>query len=472
MRILRGAGQSAASLQRKLERRGYTADAAGDAVRRCAASGYVNDAAMAASVAARHRRAGHGRARVAADLRAKGVAAELISEALDGQNDTEEAAALAVAQQLWERTGRRGASRSAGAHARRRRAAAPRLLVVAGRPGAARIDLTVRLARMEYTHLGRSGLSVSRLCLGTMNFGPETDEATSHQIMDAALDAGLNFFDTANVYGWKKGEGITEQIVGRWFAQGGGRREKVVIATKLYGSMSDWPNDTFLSARNIRECLRRLAPAPADRSHRPLSDAPRRPEHAVRRDLGGDGGAGAAGQGALRRLVELRGLDDRAGAGGGASPPLPRPRQRAVPVQPRRAPRRGGGDTGGAALRRRHHRVEPADARPARRHPRQAARHRPVGVGRRRRSLLAKHRDKIERYEAFCATARRASRRPSGSPGCSGSRASPDRSSGRGPSSSSRATCTRSTCTSTTRRSRQLDAIFPGPGPAPEVWAW
>jgi aryl-alcohol dehydrogenase-like predicted oxidoreductase len=80
--------------------------------------------------------------------------------------------------------------------------------------------------------------------------------------MDAALDAGINFFDSANVYGWKKGEGITEQIVGRWFAQGGGRREKTVIATKLYGSMSDWPNDTFLSARNIRracdESLRRL----------------------------------------------------------------------------------------------------------------------------------------------------------------------------------------------------------------------
>jgi aryl-alcohol dehydrogenase-like predicted oxidoreductase len=115
---------------------------------------------------------------------------------------------------------------------------------------------------MKYTHLGRSGLTVSRLCLGTMNFGPETDEPTSHAIMDSALDAGINFFDTANVYGWKKGEGITEQIVGRWFAQGGGRRDKVVIATKLYGSMSDWPNDTFLSARNIRRAcegsLRRL----------------------------------------------------------------------------------------------------------------------------------------------------------------------------------------------------------------------
>jgi NDP-hexose 2,3-enoyl reductase len=115
---------------------------------------------------------------------------------------------------------------------------------------------------MEYTHLGRSGLSVSRLCLGTMNFGPQTDEVTSHQIMDSALDAGLNFFDTANTYGGKRGEGQTEQIVGRWFAQRGGRREKVVIATKLYGSMSDWPNDSLLSARNIRNAceasLRRL----------------------------------------------------------------------------------------------------------------------------------------------------------------------------------------------------------------------
>jgi aryl-alcohol dehydrogenase-like predicted oxidoreductase len=105
---------------------------------------------------------------------------------------------------------------------------------------------------MEYTHLGRSGLSVSRLVLGTMNFGPQTEEPDAHRIMDRAIEHGINFFDTANVYGWKQGEGITEQIIGRWFAQGGGRREKVVIATKLYGSMSEWPNDTFLSARNIR----------------------------------------------------------------------------------------------------------------------------------------------------------------------------------------------------------------------------
>jgi aryl-alcohol dehydrogenase-like predicted oxidoreductase len=115
---------------------------------------------------------------------------------------------------------------------------------------------------MEYTHLGRSGLSVSRLVLGTMNFGPETSEEDSHAIMDGAHEHGINFFDTANVYGWAKGEGITENIIGRWFAGGGGRREKTVLATKLYGSMSDWPNDTFLSALNIRracdESLRRM----------------------------------------------------------------------------------------------------------------------------------------------------------------------------------------------------------------------
>lgn len=104
---------------------------------------------------------------------------------------------------------------------------------------------------MEYTKLGRSGLSVSRLCLGTMNFGPETSEADSHAIMDRAHEHGINFFDTANVYGWRKGEGITEQIIGRWFGSGGGPR--------------------------------------------PLPDAPRGPHHAVGGDLGSDVRAAAAG---------------------------------------------------------------------------------------------------------------------------------------------------------------------------------
>jgi aryl-alcohol dehydrogenase-like predicted oxidoreductase len=115
---------------------------------------------------------------------------------------------------------------------------------------------------VEHTHLGRTGLLVSRLCLGTMNFGPETSEDDSHTIMDRALDEEINFFDTANVYGWKKGEGVTENILGRWFAKGGGRRDKVVLATKLYGTMGDWPNQTKLSALNIRRAceasLRRM----------------------------------------------------------------------------------------------------------------------------------------------------------------------------------------------------------------------
>jgi aryl-alcohol dehydrogenase-like predicted oxidoreductase len=105
---------------------------------------------------------------------------------------------------------------------------------------------------MQFTHLGRTGLTVSRICLGTMNFGPETDEPTSFSIMDSALEAGINFFDSANVYGRSKGRGATEEIVGRWLAQGSGRREKVVMATKLYGDMGDWPNDGKLSALNIR----------------------------------------------------------------------------------------------------------------------------------------------------------------------------------------------------------------------------
>ena len=106
---------------------------------------------------------------------------------------------------------------------------------------------------MEYTQLGRTGLNVSRLCLGTMNFGPQTTEADSFAIMDKALELGINFFDTANVYGWKLGEGVTEHIVGRWFEQGGGRREKTVLATKVYGRMGEWPNQQRLSALHIRQ---------------------------------------------------------------------------------------------------------------------------------------------------------------------------------------------------------------------------
>ena len=86
---------------------------------------------------------------------------------------------------------------------------------------------------MDYRSLGRTGLKVSQLCLGTMNFGPETDEETSFEIMDKSLELGINFFDTANVYGWKMGEGVTEKILGRWFAQGGGRRSRLITSARL-----------------------------------------------------------------------------------------------------------------------------------------------------------------------------------------------------------------------------------------------
>jgi aryl-alcohol dehydrogenase-like predicted oxidoreductase len=114
---------------------------------------------------------------------------------------------------------------------------------------------------MQYTHLGRTGLQVSRLCLGTMNFGPETSEAESFRIMDRALEQGINFFDTANVYGRKLGQGVTESIIGRWL-EGGGRREHIVLATKVYGKTGEGVNDAKLSAYHIRraceDSLRRL----------------------------------------------------------------------------------------------------------------------------------------------------------------------------------------------------------------------
>ncbi len=113
--------------------------------------------------------------------------------------------------------------------------------------------------RVEFTYLGRTGMRVSRLCLGTMNFGPETEEKDAFRIMDAALDAGINFFDTANVYGGAGNRGRTEEIIGRWFAQGGGRRERVVLATKVYNIMEDpydGPNEMRgLSAYKIRRHL-------------------------------------------------------------------------------------------------------------------------------------------------------------------------------------------------------------------------
>ncbi|MEH1029993.1 aldo/keto reductase [Micromonospora profundi] len=120
---------------------------------------------------------------------------------------------------------------------------------------------------MTYGHLGRSGLLVSRIGLGTMNFGYLVDEPSSFAVMDAAIDAGITFFDTADVYGgpqspdMKQGYGVSEQIVGRWL-QRSGRRDDIVLATKVYQPMGLGPNDRRLSAYHIRRAceasLRRL----------------------------------------------------------------------------------------------------------------------------------------------------------------------------------------------------------------------
>src|SRR5947209_14716955 len=101
---------------------------------------------------------------------------------------------------------------------------------------------------MTYAHLGRSGLLVSRIALGTMNFGYTVDEPSSFAVMDAAIDAGINFFDTADVYGgpqspdMKKGYGIAEETVGRWLERSG-HRDDIVLATKVYQPM-DWARTT------------------------------------------------------------------------------------------------------------------------------------------------------------------------------------------------------------------------------------
>src|SRR5579883_3048455 len=136
---------------------------------------------------------------------------------------------------------------------------------------------------MEYTHLGRSGLKVSKLCLGTMNFGPHTSEADAFRIMDRALDLGINFFDTANVYARPLPRGTTETIIGKWLAQGGGRREKIVLATKLYGEMDPWPNNSRFSALNIR----RACEASLKRLHRSIPDASYRPQDFLGGDMAG-----------------------------------------------------------------------------------------------------------------------------------------------------------------------------------------
>jgi len=118
---------------------------------------------------------------------------------------------------------------------------------------------------MRYTKLGRSNMSVSRICLGTMHFGSYTPEDEAFRIMDKALEMGINFFDTANVYGGASGHGASETIIGRWMKQSSGRRDQIVLATKVYGNMADseHPNEvggisSYKVRRHAADSLRRL----------------------------------------------------------------------------------------------------------------------------------------------------------------------------------------------------------------------
>jgi aryl-alcohol dehydrogenase-like predicted oxidoreductase len=118
---------------------------------------------------------------------------------------------------------------------------------------------------MQYTTLGRSNLTVSKICLGTMHFGPYASEQDSFRILDRALELGINFIDTANVYGGAADRGRSETIIGNWFAQRAGSRDQVVLATKVYNSMGDAtiPNEERgISAYKVRkhlgDSLRRL----------------------------------------------------------------------------------------------------------------------------------------------------------------------------------------------------------------------
>jgi aryl-alcohol dehydrogenase-like predicted oxidoreductase len=118
---------------------------------------------------------------------------------------------------------------------------------------------------MEYRSLGRTGLRVSELCLGSMQFGWTADEETSFTILSAAVDAGINFIDSADIYSrWVKGNpgGVSEEIIGKWIKKSGIPRSDIVIATKVRGSMGPGINDEGLSRihimKAVEDSLRRL----------------------------------------------------------------------------------------------------------------------------------------------------------------------------------------------------------------------
>ena len=232
---------------------------------------------------------------------------------------------------------------------------------------------------MTYAHLGRSGLMVSRIGLGTMNFGYTVDESSSFAVMDAAIDAGINFFDTADVYGgpqspdMKKGYGIAEETVGRWL-QRSGRRDDIVLATKVYQPMGLGPNDRRLSAYHIRRAceasLRRLQTDHIDlyQMHHVDRATPWEEIWQAMEQLVREGKISYVGSSNFAAWDVALAQSRRLGTA------LPGPDLRAEPVQPRRANRGAGADPRAAQPRHRPDPVQPAPRRPARRRAR--SRHR------------------------------------------------------------------------------------------------
>ena len=230
---------------------------------------------------------------------------------------------------------------------------------------------------LDYIQLGRTGTTVSRIVLGTMNFGDRTSEDDAFAIMDRALELGVNFFDTANGYGGSGGRGATEEIIGRWFAARPGVRDDIVLATKVHSPMVDPTADgDVVNARGAsawqvrREAIGSLRRLQTDRidlyqfhhidRHISWPELWQSMETLV-----------ARGEVHLHRQLELRGVEHRAGQRDREAAQLPRPGQRAVPLQPGSALDRARSHPGREGVRPRHPSLVSPRRRPAQRRVRE-----------------------------------------------------------------------------------------------------
>ena len=326
---------------------------------------------------------------------------------------------------------------------------------------------------MTYSHLGRSGLLVSSIGLGTMRFGFTADETASFAIMDAAIEAGVNFFDTADVYGgpqspdMEKGYGISEEIIGRWLKRTG-RRDEIVLATKVYQPMGAGPNDRRLSAFHIRRAceasLRRLQTDHIDlyQMHHVDRATPWEEIWQAMEQLVREGKISYVGS------SNFAAWDVALAQSAASTPALPRPGVRAEPLQPRRAHRGAGGDPGAAQPRHRPDPLQPAACRAA---GRRVASRRPTDAARRDAAASrAAPRSARSLRGALPRVGRSPGARRAGLAAEEPGRLDRDR----------RADDDRGLAVSLGALSVQLDSdvverldqIWPGPGEAPQAYAW